>query len=134
LTVWTPAEELVVRSNAAAIGITPTDAATLLLRLLLLLLLGPMDTGDHSSEMRGPVKFYSSGAYNTIKHCDKNNREPKTCNITAGFFLALSALPGGVMVRALHLRLRRSRVRLPALRFQALGKLFTHLCLCHQAV
>jgi len=85
LTVWTPAEELVVRSNASAIGITPTDAATLLL-LLLLLLRGPMDTGVHSSEMRGPVKFDSSGAYNTIKHSDKNNREPKTCNITAGFF------------------------------------------------
>ena len=44
--------------------------------------------------------------------------------------------PGGVMVMALDLRHRRSRVRLPALRFQVttLGKLFTRVCLCHQAV
>ena len=37
------------------------------------------------------------------------------------------------MVRALDLRLRRSRVRLPASRFQltTLGKLFTLICLCH---
>ena len=43
---------------------------------------------------------------------------------------------GLVVVRALDLRLRRSRVRLPASRFQVttLGKLFTHTCLCHQAV
>ena len=40
----------------------------------------------------------------------------------------------GVVVTALDLRLRMSRVRLPALRFQVttLGKLFTHMCLCHQ--
>ena len=38
--------------------------------------------------------------------------------------------------RALDLRLQRSRVRIPALHFQVttLGKLFTHVCLCHQAV
>jgi len=44
--------------------------------------------------------------------------------------------PGGVVVKALDLRHRRSRVRLPALHFQVttLGKLFTHMCLCHQAV
>jgi len=40
----------------------------------------------------------------------------------------LSVWPGGVLVRALDLRLRRSLVRLPVLRFQVttLGKLFTH--------
>jgi len=38
--------------------------------------------------------------------------------------------------RALDLRLQRSRVRLPASHFQGttLGKLFTRMCLCHQAV
>jgi len=37
---------------------------------------------------------------------------------------------GGVVVRALDLRLRRSRVRFAASRFQVttLGKLFTHIC------
>ena len=37
--------------------------------------------------------------------------------------------PGGVIVRAVDLRFRRSRVRLRALRFQVttLGKLFTHI-------
>jgi len=42
----------------------------------------------------------------------------------------------GVVVRALDLRLRGSQVRLPASRFQVttLGKLFTHMRLCHQTV
>ena len=41
----------------------------------------------------------------------------------------MSRWSGGVMVRSLDLRLRMSRVRLPALRFQltTLGKLFTHV-------
>ena len=40
---------------------------------------------------------------------------------------------GGIVVRAMDLRLRRSRVRLLASRFQltTLGKLFTLICLCH---
>ena len=44
--------------------------------------------------------------------------------------------PGDVVVRALDLRLRRSLVRVPTLRFQVttLDKLFAHKCLCHQAV
>jgi len=51
-------------------------------------------------------------------------------------FTSLYAWPGGVVVRTLDLRLRRSRVRLPASSFQAttLGKLFTHMYLCHQAL
>ena len=45
-------------------------------------------------------------------------------------------LPDGVVVRELDLRLKRSLVRLTASRFQitTLGKLFTDMCLCHQAV
>ena len=48
----------------------------------------------------------------------------------------LSVRPAGVVARALDLRLGRSRVRFPASRSQltTLGKLFTHTCLCHQAV
>jgi len=45
--------------------------------------------------------------------------------------------PDGVMVRELDSsNLQRLLVRLQASRFQvtALGKLFTHMCLCHQAV
>jgi len=44
--------------------------------------------------------------------------------------------PGGVVVAALDLRLKRSRVRISASRFQAttLGKLFTHVCQCHKTV
>jgi len=44
--------------------------------------------------------------------------------------------PGGIVVRLLDLRLRKSQVRLLASRFQVttLGKLFTHTCPCHQAV
>jgi len=40
------------------------------------------------------------------------------------------------VVRALDLRHRMSRVRVSASRFQVttLGKLFTHVCLCHRAV
>jgi len=43
----------------------------------------------------------------------------------------------GVVVRALDLRLKRSQVQLlDALHFQiaTLGKLFTHMCLCHKAI
>ena len=46
-------------------------------------------------------------------------------------------LPHTVVVCGLlDLRHQRSRVRLPTSRFQlpTLGKLFTHTCLCHQAV
>ena len=54
------------------------------------------------------------------------------------FHLSLyhQAWPAGVIVSALDLRLWRSRVQLPALHFQVttLGKLFTHMSLCHQAV
>jgi len=44
--------------------------------------------------------------------------------------------PIDAVVRALDLRPRRSWVRLLASCFQVttLGKLFTHMCLCHQAV
>jgi len=43
--------------------------------------------------------------------------------------LSSKVRPGGVIVRAVDLRFRRSRVRLRALRFQVttLGKLFTHI-------
>jgi len=48
----------------------------------------------------------------------------------------LSVWPGGVLVRALDLRLRRSLVRLPVLRFQitTLGKLFTHVPLSRSSI
>jgi len=44
--------------------------------------------------------------------------------------------PGGVMVRALDLRLKGRRFDPRPFRFQVttLGKLFTHKCFCHQAV
>ena len=44
--------------------------------------------------------------------------------------------PGSVVVRALDLRLRMSRFDSRPFRFQVttLGKLFTHVCLCNQAV
>jgi len=50
--------------------------------------------------------------------------------------VVLFVCPAGVVPRALDLRLGRSRVRFPASRSQlsTLGKLFTHTCLCHQAV
>jgi len=48
----------------------------------------------------------------------------------------LSVWPGGVLVRALDLRLRRSLVRLPVLRFRVttLGKLFTHVPLSRSSI
>ena len=42
--------------------------------------------------------------------------------------------PGGVVVRALDLRLQRSRVRPFRFRVTTLGRLLAHMCLCHQAV
>jgi len=52
----------------------------------------------------------------------------------------MTVWPGGVLVRALNLRLRRSRVRVPAvplisgIGLTTLRKLFAHMCLCRQEV
>ena len=50
--------------------------------------------------------------------------------------LSLCMRPGSVMVRASDLRLKSSRIQFRPFRFQVttLGKLFTYVCLCHQAV
>ena len=50
--------------------------------------------------------------------------------------LFVGVWPGDVVVKALDLPPHKSRVPLPALHFQVtiLGKLFTRMCLCHQAV
>ena len=44
--------------------------------------------------------------------------------------------PGSAVVRALDLRLKRRGFESRPFRFHVtiLGKLFTHMCLCHQAV
>jgi len=70
-----------------------------------------------------PAAYYASSVNKYI--IDSRWRKDSSLSVV---FASPRGLPAGVMVRALDLRLRRSRVRLPVSRFQltTLGKLFAH--------
>ena len=70
-----------------------------------------------------PAAYYASSVNKYI--IDSRWRKDSSLSVV---FASPCGLPAAVMVRALDLRLRRSRVRLPVSRFQltTLGKLFTH--------
>ena len=104
----------------------------------------PRDGGENQlAWLRNETTSLSPDVYNChprrnklraeVTQAYRKFREVWTCSSAV---CERTGCPGGVKVRALDLRLRRSRVWLAALRFQltTLGKLFTHMCFRHQAV
>jgi len=63
---------------------------------------------------------------------NKEKRKTSHCRYPTWQWDCISHRLHGWMARALDMRLKRTRVQVPVLRFRAttLGKLFTHACLC----